>query len=34
VLSADDHELVIAFESEGYRHLTTAVLDSGLVQLD
>ena len=34
VLSADDHELVIAFESVGYRHLTTAVLDSGLVNLD
>jgi ATP-dependent DNA helicase RecQ len=34
VLSADDHELVIAFESVGYRHLTTAVLDSGLVELD
>jgi ATP-dependent DNA helicase RecQ len=31
VLSADDHELVIAFESVGYRHLTTAVLDTGLV---
>ncbi|HEY7176437.1 MAG TPA: RecQ family ATP-dependent DNA helicase [Micromonosporaceae bacterium] len=31
VLSADDHELVVAFESVGYRHLTTAVLDTGLV---
>jgi ATP-dependent DNA helicase RecQ len=33
VVSADDHELVVAFESVGYRHLTTAVLDTGLVEL-
>jgi ATP-dependent DNA helicase RecQ len=33
VMSADQHELVVAFESVGYRHLTTAVLDSGLVSL-
>jgi ATP-dependent DNA helicase RecQ len=33
VMSADQHELVVAFESVGYRHLTTAVLDTGLVSL-
>jgi ATP-dependent DNA helicase RecQ len=31
VMSADQHELVVAFESVGYRHLTSAVLDSGLL---
>jgi ATP-dependent DNA helicase RecQ len=33
VMSADQHELVVAFESVGYRHLTTAVLDTGLVSV-
>jgi ATP-dependent DNA helicase RecQ len=33
VMSADQHEIVVAFESVGYRHLTTAVLDTGLVSL-
>ena len=31
VLSADDHELVVAFESVGYRHLTRATLSNGLL---
>src|SRR5262249_46987353 len=33
VLSADDHELVTALESGGYRHLPAAVLDPGLVRV-
>ena len=31
LLSRDDHELVIAFDSVGYRHLTAASLANGLV---
>jgi ATP-dependent DNA helicase RecQ len=31
VLSEDDHELVVAFESVGYRHLTRAALTNGLL---
>ncbi len=33
VLSEDDHELVISFESVGYRHLTRAALSNGLLTL-
>jgi ATP-dependent DNA helicase RecQ len=33
VMSADDHEIVAAFDSVGYRHLTTAVLDNGLLSI-
>jgi ATP-dependent DNA helicase RecQ len=31
VLSEDDHELVVSFESVGYRHLTRAALSNGLL---
>ncbi|HEX4017938.1 MAG TPA: RecQ family ATP-dependent DNA helicase [Frankiaceae bacterium] len=31
VLSEDDHELVVSFESVGYRHLTRATLANGLL---
>ena len=31
VLSQDDHELVVAFDSVGYRHLTAASLTNGLL---
>ena len=31
VLSEDDHELVVSFESVGYRHLTRAALANGLL---
>jgi ATP-dependent DNA helicase RecQ len=31
LLSRDDHELVIAFDSVGYRHLTAASLTNGLL---
>jgi ATP-dependent DNA helicase RecQ len=31
ILSQDDHELVIAFDSVGYRHLTAAALTNGLL---
>ena len=31
VLSEDDHELVVSFESVGYRHLTRAALTNGLL---
>ena len=31
VLSEDDHELVVSFESVGYRHLTRASLGNGLL---
>jgi ATP-dependent DNA helicase RecQ len=31
LLSADDHELVVAFDSVGYRHLTPAALTNGLL---
>jgi ATP-dependent DNA helicase RecQ len=34
VLSEDDHELVVAFESVGYRHLTRAALTNGLLTPD
>jgi ATP-dependent DNA helicase RecQ len=33
VLSEDDHELVVSFESVGYRHLTRAALANGLLTL-
>ena len=32
LLSIDEHEMVVAFDSVGYRHLTTAVLVDGLVR--
>jgi ATP-dependent DNA helicase RecQ len=32
LLSIDEHEMVVAFDSVGYRHLTTAVLANGLVR--
>ncbi|MEV4350565.1 hypothetical protein AB0J83_39415, partial [Actinoplanes sp. NPDC049596] len=31
LLNRDDHELVIAFDSVGYRHLTAAALTNGLL---
>jgi ATP-dependent DNA helicase RecQ len=31
LLSRDDHELVVAFDSVGYRHLTAAALTNGLL---
>ena len=31
VLAADDHELLVAFDTLGYRHLTAAVLTNGLL---
>ncbi|WP_433303316.1 RecQ family ATP-dependent DNA helicase [Actinoplanes sp. CA-030573] len=31
ILSRDDHELVVAFDSVGYRHLTAASLTNGLL---
>jgi ATP-dependent DNA helicase RecQ len=34
VLSADDHELVIAFDAVGYKHLTLGVLFNGILSLD
>ncbi|MEV6851467.1 RecQ family ATP-dependent DNA helicase [Actinoplanes sp. NPDC051411] len=34
LLSRDDHELVIAFDSVGYRHLTAASLTNGLLTPD
>jgi ATP-dependent DNA helicase RecQ len=34
LLSRDDHELVVAFDSVGYRHLTAAALTNGLLTLD
>ncbi|MCW2550007.1 MAG: RecQ family ATP-dependent helicase, partial [Mycobacterium sp.] len=33
VLSEDEHELVVSFESVGYRHLTRAALANGLLTL-
>jgi ATP-dependent DNA helicase RecQ len=33
LLSIDDHEMVVAFDSVGYRHLTTATLTNGLVSV-
>jgi ATP-dependent DNA helicase RecQ len=33
LLSQDEHELVVAFDSVGYRHLTPSVLTNGLVTL-
>ncbi len=32
LLSEDDHELVVAFDSVGYRHLTAAALTNGLLR--
>jgi ATP-dependent DNA helicase RecQ len=34
ILSRDDHELVIAFDSVGYRHLTAASLTNGLLTVE
>ena len=34
LLSRDDHELTVAFDSVGYRHLTAAALTNGLLTLD
>jgi ATP-dependent DNA helicase RecQ len=34
LLSRDDHELVVAFDSVGYRHLTAAALTNGLLTLE
>jgi ATP-dependent DNA helicase RecQ len=34
ILSQDDHELVIAFDSVGYRHLTAAALTNGLLTVE
>jgi ATP-dependent DNA helicase RecQ len=34
LLARDDHELVVAFDSVGYRHLTAAALTNGLLTLD
>jgi ATP-dependent DNA helicase RecQ len=31
LLSIDEHEMVVAFDSVGYRHLTTATLTNGIV---
>ena len=31
MLSEDDHELVLSFESVGYRHLTRAAVTNGLL---
>jgi ATP-dependent DNA helicase RecQ len=33
LLARDEHELVVAFESVGYRHLTSAALTNGLLRL-
>jgi ATP-dependent DNA helicase RecQ len=32
LLSQDDHELVVAFDAVGYRHLTAAALTNGLLR--
>jgi ATP-dependent DNA helicase RecQ len=32
LLARDEHELVVAFESVGYRHLTPAALSNGLLR--
>jgi ATP-dependent DNA helicase RecQ len=34
LLSRDDHELVVVFDSVGYRHLTAASLTNGLLRMD
>jgi ATP-dependent DNA helicase RecQ len=34
LLSQDDHELVVVFDSVGYRHLTAAALTNGLLRMD
>jgi ATP-dependent DNA helicase RecQ len=34
LLSRDEHELVVAFDSVGYRHLTAASLTNGLLEVD
>jgi ATP-dependent DNA helicase RecQ len=34
LLSRDEHELVVSFESVGYRHLTLAALTNGLLTID
>jgi ATP-dependent DNA helicase RecQ len=33
LLSRDEHELVVAFDSVGYRHLTAAALTNGLLMM-
>ncbi len=33
LLSQDEHELVVAFDSVGYRHLTAAALTNGLLEM-
>jgi ATP-dependent DNA helicase RecQ len=33
LLSRDEHELVVAFDSVGYRHLTAAALTNGLLTM-
>jgi ATP-dependent DNA helicase RecQ len=32
LLARDEHELVVAFESVGYRHLASAALSNGLLR--
>ncbi|MDG4825633.1 RecQ family ATP-dependent DNA helicase [Asanoa sp. WMMD1127] len=34
LLSQDDHELTVAFDSIGYRHLTPAVLENGILTVE
>ncbi|MGW4946971.1 RecQ family ATP-dependent DNA helicase [Actinoplanes sp. NPDC004185] len=34
LLTRDEHELTVVFDSVGYRHLTPAALDNGLLTLD
>jgi ATP-dependent DNA helicase RecQ len=34
LLSCDAHELTVAFDSVGYRHLTAASLTNGLLTVD
>jgi ATP-dependent DNA helicase RecQ len=34
LLSRDDHELTVAFDSVGYRHLTPAALENGILTID
>jgi ATP-dependent DNA helicase RecQ len=34
VLAVDPHELLVVFDSVGYRHLTPSVLTNGLLRLE
>jgi ATP-dependent DNA helicase RecQ len=34
LLSRDDHELTVAFDTVGYRHLTPAVLENGILTVE